>query len=294
MEASGKFAGKPVPFVQKVRPLHWVIKVSNLKKALEMLTLLGARVLRHEEFESGCEATCNGPYSGYWSKSMVGWLNEDVSFVFELTFNYGVTNYKRGNDLNTILLYKKNKKGEDMEKKLIDGFEGAKDAKGKDGIYRLINDDFLFKFVDGKPKNEQLIKGLVLNCTNLKETAAYYKKIGLTAIDEAKGLLKYDTYNYFQLGLNQVDKIDRGEAFGRLAVSCADEDVQKVFEQSGSKIQNKPVTLPTEGKADVVVTILQSPDDQELCYVNETGFKDLSKETGEQVDWERYDKLNSV
>lgn len=42
------------------------------------------------------------------------------------------------------------------------------------------------------------------------------------------------------------------------------------------------------------MTILQSPDDQELCYVNETGFRDLSKETGEKVDWERYDKLNSV
>lgn len=201
-----------------------------MKKALEMLAVLGARVLRHEEFESGCEATCNGPYSGYWSKSMVGWANEDVSFVFELTFNYGVTNYKRGNDLNTIQLYKQNSKGEDMEKKLIEGFEGAKAARGKDGVYRLINDDFLFKFVDGKAKSEQLIEGLVLNCTNLKETVAYYKKIGLTVVDGPKGLLKYDTFDYFQLGLNQVAQIDRGEAFGRLAVACADEDVQKVHD----------------------------------------------------------------
>ena len=105
---SSKFGGPPVPFSQKVRPLHWVIKVSNLKKALELLSILGARVLRHEEFESGCEATCNGPYSGFWSKSMVGWLNEDVSFVLELTFNYGVTSYKRGNDLKTISLFKTN------------------------------------------------------------------------------------------------------------------------------------------------------------------------------------------
>jgi len=106
--STGTFAGSPVPFTQKVRPLHWVIKVSNLKKALEMLTILGARVLRHEEFEEGCEATCNGPYSGYWSKSMVGWLCEDVSFVLELTFNFGVTSYKRGNDLDAIVLYKHN------------------------------------------------------------------------------------------------------------------------------------------------------------------------------------------
>lgn len=139
-----------------------------MKKSLELLEILGARVLRHEEFESGCEATCNGPYSGYWSKSMVGWLNEDISFVFELTFNYGVTNYRRGNDLNNITLFKKNCKGEDIEKKLLKEFEGAKEAKGKDGVYRLINDDFVFKFVDEKAKNEQLIKGLTLNCTDLK------------------------------------------------------------------------------------------------------------------------------
>ena len=68
--------------------------------------------------------------------------------------------------------------------------------------------------------------------------------------------MKYDTYDYFELQLNQVDKIDRGEAFGRLAVSCADEDVEKVYQQGGSKILNKPITLKTEGKADVVVTIL--------------------------------------
>jgi len=102
-----------------IRPLHWVFKVSNLKKSIELLTLLGGRVLRHEEFDSGCEATCNGPYSGYWSKSMVGWDNEDDSFVFELTFNYGVSYYKRGNDLNSILLHKYNCEGEDMENKLL-------------------------------------------------------------------------------------------------------------------------------------------------------------------------------
>ena len=77
------------------------------------------RILRHEEFEEGCEATCNGPYSGYWSKSMVGWDNEDESFVFELTFNYGVNSYRRGNDLNAVVLHKFNQNGEDMEKKLL-------------------------------------------------------------------------------------------------------------------------------------------------------------------------------
>ena len=33
---------------------------------------LGMTVLRHEEFEKGCEAACNGPYDGKWSKTMIG------------------------------------------------------------------------------------------------------------------------------------------------------------------------------------------------------------------------------
>ena len=35
------------------------------------------KVLRHEEFEKGCEAACNGPYDGRWSKTMVGYGPED-------------------------------------------------------------------------------------------------------------------------------------------------------------------------------------------------------------------------
>uniref|UniRef100_A0A8C5PYU8 Glyoxalase domain-containing protein n=1 Tax=Leptobrachium leishanense TaxID=445787 RepID=A0A8C5PYU8_9ANUR len=50
--------------------------------------LLGMTVLRHEEFE-GCKATCNGPYDGKWSKTMIG--SEDKHFVVELTYNYGDT-----------------------------------------------------------------------------------------------------------------------------------------------------------------------------------------------------------
>ena len=35
------------------------------------LTRHAAQMHRHEEFASGCEATCNGPYGGAWSKTMV-------------------------------------------------------------------------------------------------------------------------------------------------------------------------------------------------------------------------------
>jgi hypothetical protein len=36
-----------------------------------------------------CEAACNGPYDGKWSKTMIGYGDEDTQFVLELTYNYG-------------------------------------------------------------------------------------------------------------------------------------------------------------------------------------------------------------
>lgn len=38
------------------------------------------------------------PYDGKWSKSMVGYGPEDSHFVVELTYNYGIGNYKLGSD----------------------------------------------------------------------------------------------------------------------------------------------------------------------------------------------------
>ena len=73
--------------------------VSNLKKTLEILEkTIGMHVLRHEEFNSGCEASCNGDYARPWSKTMVGFGQEDNHFVLELTFNYGIKRYEAGND----------------------------------------------------------------------------------------------------------------------------------------------------------------------------------------------------
>lgn len=109
-----------------------------------------------------------------------------------------------------------------------------------------------------------------------------------------ESVLKSIHHDYFILRLSKVGKINRGEAFGRIAFSCANEDVQRVFETSGSDIINPPITLKTDGKADVIVTILSTPDKQEICFVNDGAFRELSVETKEKIDWERHTKLSSV
>ena len=50
-------------------------------------------------------------------------------------------------------------------------------------------------------------------------------------------------------------------------------------------IMNPPITLPTPGKADVIVTILSDPDGYEICFVGDIGFYDLATPLYDRVDW---------
>jgi catechol 2,3-dioxygenase-like lactoylglutathione lyase family enzyme len=60
-------------------------QIGDLKETLDFYTSqLGMHVHRHEEFASGCEATCNGPYGGAWSKTMCGYGGEDENFALEV------------------------------------------------------------------------------------------------------------------------------------------------------------------------------------------------------------------
>ena len=79
------------------RLLHYVYKCPKRADTVEFYRQLGMHALRHEEFTEGCDAQCNGPYSGHWSKSLIGYGAEEEHFVAELTYNYGVRTYKRGN-----------------------------------------------------------------------------------------------------------------------------------------------------------------------------------------------------
>lgn len=87
------------------RALHFVFKIGDrARNALFFRQVLGMRVLRHEEFKEGCDAQCNGPYDQRWSKTMVGYGPEANHFVIELTYNYGVREYQRGNEFGAIRL----------------------------------------------------------------------------------------------------------------------------------------------------------------------------------------------
>lgn len=89
----------------KGRHAHWVLRTSNLQRSLDFYrSVFGMKVLRHEENGEACPITCNGEFNTAWSKTMVGYETEDIAYALELTFNYGVTSYPKGEALRDIAL----------------------------------------------------------------------------------------------------------------------------------------------------------------------------------------------
>ena len=87
------------------RAIHWVIRVSSLEETLRFTSeVLGMRVLRHEENDAACPLTCNGEFDTAWSKTMVGYGAEDENYALELTYNYGVEKYERGEGLQRFII----------------------------------------------------------------------------------------------------------------------------------------------------------------------------------------------
>jgi hypothetical protein len=96
-------------------------------------------------------------------------------------------------------------------------------SKDENGVYRLINDDFLIKFDDTQADSVQVIKGVGLNVTNLENSMSFWQMVGLDKVNDES--LKCPDFDFFTLYLNQVESIERGKAFGRLAISCHDDDI---------------------------------------------------------------------
>jgi len=109
---------------------------------------------------------------------MLGWDTEDSSFVIELVFQYGNTS-KKGSQFNySLIFYKTNEEGEDMEAKLKELFPNAKPDE-EEGIYSIINDDIKVIFADMKAEAKSTLFSIVLAVSDIPETIAFYEKFGV-------------------------------------------------------------------------------------------------------------------
>ncbi|MEE6469479.1 hypothetical protein FKM82_008648 [Ascaphus truei] len=228
-----------------------------------------SQVLRHEEFEEGCKATCNGPYDGKWSKTMIGYGSEDIHFVVELTYNYGVGEYRLGNDFLGITLRSSQAVANARKLKwpLSEVSSGLFEAIAPGGYKFYLEDQ-------DQPKTDPVQK-VTLAVSDLQKSIAYWS--GLLGMkmynkDETKkkALLGYAD-NQCKLELQDIGgPVDHGTAFGRIAFACPKHELPNIeaqLKKEKQKILTPLVSLDTPGKATVQVLILADPDFTKLIYL---------------------------
>ncbi|PIO59393.1 glyoxalase family protein [Teladorsagia circumcincta] len=244
------------------RALHYVFKIGDRKASYEFFTkVLRMKVLRHEEFEEGCKAECNGPYNGKWSKTMVGYGSEDDHFVIELTYNYEIGSYRLGNDFMGMFI-----ESDDLHKSL----EGHANAKKLEcGKLQITDPDghwFLICPGKGSPK----VVKVSVRVQDVKKSVDYWtNQLGMKVVEERDGGRTTMSFGEGQITvpvLQQIVKI-----YFQLS------ELQEKIKAAKLPILKELTTLDTPGKASVQVVILADPDKHEICFVGDKGFRELSK-----------------
>ncbi|XP_008307696.1 glyoxalase domain-containing protein 4 [Cynoglossus semilaevis] len=261
------------------RALHFVFKVGDRKKtAVFYRDVLGMTVLRHEEFEEGCKATCNGPYDGKWSKTMVGFGPEEDHFVAELTYNYGVGEYNLGNDFLGMTLQSSAavSNAKHLNWPLTQISESLYLVQAPGGYH--------FYLLDEEQPTHDPVQKISLGVSDLQRSIHYWTNLlGMKVMErdeEKKTVLMGFTHTQCKLELQDIGgTVDHGTAFGRIAFSCPREqlpDIQALMNKEKQTVLTPLVSLDTPGKATVEVVILADPDGHEICFVGDEAFRQLS------------------
>uniref|UniRef100_UPI00398F1F40 glyoxalase domain-containing protein 4 isoform X2 n=1 Tax=Pristiophorus japonicus TaxID=55135 RepID=UPI00398F1F40 len=237
------------------------------------------KVLRHEEFEEGCKASCNGPYDGRWSKTMVGFGSEDSHFVTELTYNYGVGDYRLGNDFLGITL----QSSEAVSKAKKRGWALT---KTQDGVFITeAPGGYKFVLVDKEQPQTDPVQKVTLAVSDLQRSIHYWSNLLGMKVYEKNDAKKLALLGYAddqcKLELQDIGcPVDHGTAYGRIAFSCPTEQlpgIETQMKKENQKILTPLVSLDTPGKAAVEVVILADPDGHEICLVGDEAFRELSR-----------------
>ncbi|CAN0021241.1 unnamed protein product [Discosporangium mesarthrocarpum] len=290
------------------RALHWVLKIGNLRTSMNFFEkVLGLKVLRHEEFETGCEATCNGRYAGAWSKTMIGFGPEKENFALELTYNYGIDSYKFGNDLQYICLQL------DVEstkaKAVAEGCFSFDDLPSTGGGGVLIHgpDNYNYKVVPLIAGREERFLSVGIHVEDLPRSIAYWcDLLGMSQFPSeppvapgSEGAVPNPAEARTRVAVGfapeqvKLDLLQLGEgavehalSSGRVAFACGPvAPIHEAVSQAGGTVLTPPLTLPTPGKADVEVTILADPDGYEICFVGASAFYELATPTYDVIDF---------
>jgi len=242
--------------------------------------VLGMKVLRHEEFEKGCEAACNGPYDGRWSKTMVGYGPEDSHFVVELTYNYNIGQYKLGNDFQGITIQSREALARAKAASWpVEELEGRQMVRAPDG--------YPFFLVDlPQPVERDPVISVAISVSSPTRSLAFWaSQLDLRPLSGSSSTTSLGYPGGAALVLVTTPSgspVDHAKAAGRIAFSCPAAELPSIESAvkgawGDSAILKSLVSLDTPGKATVQVVILADPDGQEICFVGDEAFRELSQ-----------------
>ncbi len=220
---------------------------------------------------------------------MIGYGDENNNFVLELTYNYGIRSYERGNDFNYIKV---------LSNKAIENIKTRNYSHQltNDGFYEL-EDPNGYRFLVGENKvdsSRDLVTEVSLFATNIEQSENYWVNVlNNKLVSKTDSRLEVSfAVSDFKLVLLKADNVDHGKAYGRIAFSCPTDQLKPLqadIESKNLTVLTKFISLDTPGKATVCVVILADPDGHEICYVGDEGFRDLS-----QVDPKAQEILNDA
>lgn len=277
------------------RLLHFTMKITDrLSVKTFFCNILGMKILRHEEMDSGCAAQCNGNFESPWSKTMVGYGDENSFFALELNYNYDVQGYKYGNDLASLTI--RNRQAVANARQSLDNTFIDRDDTNQQSLTVRSPDGQRFVLIDEDvAPGEDPVQTLSLNVSNLTKSADYYSRVLKMKINEQESSDK-QVKLYYGLRTKTTNKdskvhtkcgflvdqqcqlelvginapIERGTGYGRKAFACPTADVEAIKEavdREGFRILIEPMELG--GMLDLnkaKIVILADPDGNEVRF----------------------------
>ncbi|KAL3193453.1 hypothetical protein MRX96_016814 [Rhipicephalus microplus] len=210
---------------------------------------------------------------------MIGYGPEVSHFVMELTYNYGIGSYAKGNDFVAVVIRSDNVL-ENARRHAwpVEKFEGN-DALIAPGGYRFV---IKRRVKPDDMKRLDPVEEVVLASSNIASTVAYWHDLLGMAVHERTEKTATLSYGEAQCRLRFVlskEPIDRAKAYGRVAFECSASelpDIEKRARAGDHKVLTPLTRLDTPGKATVSVVILADPDGHEICFVDAESFRHLS------------------
>jgi len=271
------------------RSLHWVIRNSDLEPSLNFFgDVLGLCVLRHEENTKPCDMTCNGKSPTPWSKTMMGYKGreEDFAYALEVTYNYGVSQYEKGNGLQKIGIF-------------VTNLESAVEAAGKLGFdvasdNVVIGPDAYSYQLLSKPKDRQEPFAFVsLQVKDLKRSVEFYTtKLGMSLLSpkdvsfkvpDKSSILGFASTKRCEgvpLVLSESDNVLVQDHDGRHAIEMPEEKIRKIYADLQKNHQDLIVHSLRElhdPLGTLIITIIKDYDGYEICLVSAETFQLLVK-----------------